>query len=116
MAKPGRVDRDAAYLDDIRESCGLIQAYLKGKTFADFVAERALQDAIVLRLSVIGEAAKSLSIQAKAAQPKVNWRDIGRFRDLAVHHYWKIEASLVWGIAKDDVPALLKMLPASRAR
>jgi uncharacterized protein with HEPN domain len=115
MARPGRTDRDAAYLDDIRESCGLIQAYVKGKSFADFVADRALQDAVVLRLTVIGEAAKSLSVQAKAAHPRITWRDIGRFRDLAVHHYWKVDANLVWGIAKNDIPALLKALSTARS-
>jgi uncharacterized protein with HEPN domain len=110
MAKRSRSDRDAAYLDDIRESCGLIQAYVKGKTFTDFVADRALQDALVLRLSIIGEAAKSLSAPTKTAHSKIAWRDIGRFRDLAIHHYWKIDANLVWGIVKDDVPALFKAL------
>lgn len=113
MPRRDRSDRDAAYLDDIRESCALIQAYVKGKTFADFVADRALQDAVTLRLSVIGEAAKALSARAKAVHAKVKWRDIGRFRDLAVHHYWKIDATLVWGMANDDVPALLKLLSRS---
>lgn len=110
MPRLERPDKDAAYFDDIRESCGLIQAYVKGKTFVDFVADRVLQDAVILRLSVIGEAAKCLSKAAKAKYPKVEWRDIGRFRDLAIHHYWKVEATMVWGIVKDDVPVLLKTL------
>lgn len=114
MARRGRPDRDAAYLDDVRESCALIQAYLKGKAFADFVADRALQDAVVLRLTVVSEAVKSLSARAKAPHPKIPWRDIGRFRDLAVHHYWKVDANLVWGIVKDDIPVLLKALSPAR--
>jgi uncharacterized protein with HEPN domain len=113
MPRRDRSERDAAYLDDILESCGLIQAYVKGKTFVDFVVDRALQDAVVLRLSIIGEAAKSLSSQAKTTHSKIKWRDICRFRDLAVHHYWKIEATVIWGIVRDDVPALLGSLSSS---
>jgi uncharacterized protein with HEPN domain len=32
---------------------------------------------------------------------------MSRLRDLAVHHYWKIDALKVWEIAQEDVPFLL---------
>jgi uncharacterized protein with HEPN domain len=40
----------------------------------------------------------------------VAWRDIGRLRDLVVHHYWKIGVAEIWNIATTHIPSLLKTL------
>ena len=105
-----RPDKDLAYLDDIRESCAVVMDYVKGKSLVDFVATRLLQDGVIRQLGIVGEAAKSLSAKTKERYPGVVWRDIGRLRDLVVHHYWKIGLAEIWGIATTDVPALLKTL------
>jgi len=105
-----RPNKDLAYLDDIKESCAVVMEYLKGKTFVDFVASRLLQDGVIRQLGIIGEASKSLSAKVKDEYPGVAWRDMGRLRDLVVHHYWKIGLAEIWGIAETDVPSLLKTL------
>lgn len=105
-----RADKDPAYLDDIREACATIMAYVKDKTLVDFVASRLLQDAVIRRLGIIGEATKNLSAKSKQAYANVAWRDMARLRDLVVHHYWKIGLPEIWGIATTDVPDLLKTL------
>ena len=83
-----RESGDSAFLDDIREACALIVSRLRKKQLPDFVSNTELQESIVLRLIVIGE----------------------ELRDLAVHHYWKIDALKVWEIAQEDVPFLLSRL------
>jgi uncharacterized protein with HEPN domain len=105
-----RADKDPAYLDDIREACATIMAYVREKTLVDFIASRLLQDGVIRRLGIIGEAAKSLSVKAKDRYPSVAWRDMARLRDLVVHHDWKIGLPEIWGIATNDIPALLKTL------
>jgi uncharacterized protein with HEPN domain len=105
-----RADKDLAYLDDIREACAVIMDYVKDKTLVEFVASRLLQDGVVRRLGIIGEAAKSLSTTAKERHPSVAWRDMARLRDLVVHHYWKVGLPELWSLATTDVPALLKTL------
>ena len=52
----------------------------------------------------------SLSWSHRKRYPDVQWKDMARLRDLAVHHYWKIDALKVWEIAKEDVPFLLTRL------
>ncbi|MDY6937714.1 MAG: HepT-like ribonuclease domain-containing protein [Cyanobacteriota bacterium] len=54
-------DRDRQTLLDIINSANLSARYLSGKTQTDFEDDRMLQDAIVRRLEIIGEAATRLS-------------------------------------------------------
>ena len=105
-----RESGDSAFLDDIREACALIVSRLRKKQLPDFVSNTELQDSIVLRLIVIGEACKNLSEKARMRYPDVEWKDMARLRDLAVHHYWKIDSLKVWEIANEDVPFLLSRL------
>jgi uncharacterized protein with HEPN domain len=83
---------------------------VRGKKFPDLVSDRSLQDGIVLRLIIIGEAAKNLSGKAKAKYPGVEWKNIGRLRDLVVHHYWDMDLAMIWEIVRKDIPTLLKTL------
>ncbi len=105
-----RESGDPAFLDDIREACALIASRLRKKQLPDFVSDTELQDSVVLRLIIIGEACKSLSEKARKHYPGVQWKDMSRLRDLAVHHYWKIDALKIWEIAQEDVPFLLSRL------
>jgi uncharacterized protein with HEPN domain len=105
-----RESSDAAFLDDIREACALIVSRLRNKQLPDFVSNTELQDSVVLRLIVIGEASKNLSEAGRKRYSDVQWKDMSRLRDLAVHHYWKIDALKIWEIVQEDVPFLLSRL------
>ena len=40
----------------------------------------------------------------------VNWKDIMGMRDIIVHHYFDIDADIVFQTLKNDVPGLLSVL------
>ena len=101
---------DRAFLDDIKEACALILSRVKNKQLPDFISNSELQDSIALRLIVIGEASKSLTDTARERYPSIQWKDIIRLRDLAVHHYWKVDALKIWEIIQEDIPQLLEIL------
>jgi uncharacterized protein with HEPN domain len=105
-----RESGDAAFLDDIREACALIVSRLRKRKLPDFISNTELQDSVVLRLIVIGEACKNLSEAARKRYPDVQWKDMARLRNLAVHHDWKMDALKIWEIAQEDVPLLLTTL------
>jgi uncharacterized protein with HEPN domain len=105
-----RESGDRAFLDDIKEACALILSRVKNKQLPDFISNSELQDSIVLRLIVIGEASKSLTDTARKRYPSIQWKDMIRLRDLAVHHYWKVDALKIWEILQEDIPQLLKIL------
>jgi uncharacterized protein with HEPN domain len=101
---------DLAFLDDIVEACALIMNRAQGKTLPDFVNDRDLQDSIMLRLIVIGEASKNLSEKCRKRFPSIQWKDMMRLRDFAVHHYWSIDAFKIWKIIQKDIPELFELL------
>ena len=105
-----RESGDRAFLDDIKEACALILSRVKNKQMPDFISNSELQDSIVLRLIVIGEASNSLTDTARKRYPSIQWKDIIRLRDLAVHHYWKVDALKIWEIIQQDIPQLLEIL------
>lgn len=49
------------YLGHIVESCEIIEEYLRDISINDFFKNRQLQDSVIRRLEIIGEAAKYIS-------------------------------------------------------
>jgi len=105
-----REDKDQAFLDDIREACAIILSRVENKHLPDFVADQGLQDGIVLRLALIGEASKNLTEKARGRYSDIQWKDMASLRNLIVHSYWKIDSLKIWKIVRDDIPRLLEIL------
>jgi uncharacterized protein with HEPN domain len=56
---------------------------------------------------LIGESVKKLSARTKGQFPELEWSQMARFRDLAVHHYSRVDALQVWEIVREEIPKLL---------
>jgi uncharacterized protein with HEPN domain len=44
----------------------------------------------------------------------VEWRKIARFRDIVIHHYFRVDEQIVWDIVANKLPQLraqLRQLP-----
>ena len=106
------VPRDAAYVQDIVDSCRAIASYTSGMSLAAFIRNAMAQDAIARRLFVVGEAAKILSDDFRRTVPDIDWKNIARLRDKLGHHYWSIEVDKIWDIVEVHIPALRKALEA----
>jgi uncharacterized protein with HEPN domain len=104
--------REELYLADIADACRDVVQFLSGVTLDDWAGSRILQFAVLQRLTVIGEAARQIEIAVRERYPQVPWRDLGAFRNLAVHDYFAVEWPLVWAIATRDVPALGRQVRA----
>jgi uncharacterized protein with HEPN domain len=102
--------REHLYLQDIREACDMIQAFLEGLDAAAFLASELHKAATLQKLTVIGEAAAHLSLAFREAHPQVEWRDIMAFRNIAVHAYFAVQWEIVWATATDDVPVLRRQV------
>jgi uncharacterized protein with HEPN domain len=55
---------------------------------------------------IVGEAVKNLPDELKAKSLDVQWRNIARFRDRVVHHYFSTNLDIVWEIVQIHLPAL----------
>lgn len=94
------------WLEDIVEAAELIGQYLAEISFEEFEDDVEKQDAVARRLEIIGQAVKELPQDLREANPSVEWRDIAGARDIVAHEYFRIDLSLVWGMATKDVPRL----------
>ena len=104
------MQRDSAYILDIITSAQLIIAYVEGVNLDEFLANTQLQDSVIRRIEVIGEAAGRISPQFQNAHPEIPWRDIRGMRNRMIHEYDDIDFDIVWNTAQHSIPLLLELL------
>jgi uncharacterized protein with HEPN domain len=97
---------------DILFSAKRIILLLANETLESFSHENSLdiQDIVVRRLTIIGEAAASiLRIQPDFCEiyPSINLRMAKGIRNILVHQYDGIDWDIVWETANNDLPRLV---------
>ena len=97
---------DNILLYDILECCDRIASYIEGVTRVTFEENYQLQDALIRKLEVIGEAAKGLSSEITANDPEVPWSKMAGMRDRMVHQYFRVDLDVVWKTVTVDIPLL----------
>lgn len=97
-------DRDRQSLLDIITSAQLATEYLHATDRDAFMCDRALQDAIVRRLEIVGEAARRLSNQACEELDSIRWTQIIGMRNIMIHQYDRVDLRFVWETATQFLP------------
>ena len=73
-----------------------------------------LMDSICMKLSAVGESIKNLDkITNHELLPKyseVPWKNVMGVRDFIVHHYFEVDADVIFEICKNDVPVLISVI------
>jgi uncharacterized protein with HEPN domain len=64
---------------------GLICAYVEGRTREELENETLLQDAVLRRFEVLGEAARRVSDETRQRFPSIPWQAIISMRNLIIH-------------------------------
>ena len=95
------------YLDDLIDSAEKIGRFVTGRTFESFSLDEALFDAVLFNLQIIGEAVKKLPAEARSALPEADVSGPARLRDLIAHHYFALDAEIIWEVATTHVPRVL---------
>ena len=98
------------FLDHILESITLIEEYVSDVSEETFLGDTGIQDKVIRRLSVIGEAASQLSEKIREENPEVKWKEIIGMRNFLIHEYFGVTLSEVWLTVKRDLPELRKQL------
>lgn len=102
------MQRDQQSLLDIVDSITLIFEYVTD--WDDFVQSIKDQDAVIRRLTIIGEATKRLSIEFRASYPHVPWKDMAGLRDVIVHEYDEIDLARLKPVIEIELPKVLQDL------
>jgi uncharacterized protein with HEPN domain len=83
----------------------------------NFLADQRTQQAVILNIVVIGEAAIKLLKDHGAfleQHPSVPWRNMKGMRNRIAHGYFHIDLDVAWETVRTALPQLLECLPAIR--
>lgn len=101
------MSRDREALIDIVEAIKLILRYVEAVDFDSLAANIEKQDAILRRITIIGEATKRLSKEFREQHPTIPWKEIAGMRDVITHGYDEVDLDEVWTVISENLPQLL---------
>ena len=102
---------DRERLLDITEAIRQIEKYAaRGK--AVFEQDELIQNWIVSRLQIIGEAARALTPDFRERHSEISWKDIIGMRNILVHDYFGIDTEIVWSVVEEALPTFKSRIAA----
>lgn len=84
------------YIEDVMESISKIEEYTKTLSRDDFFSNTQVQDAVLRRLEIMGEAVKNIPDDFRDRYPKIPWRRIAGMRDVLIHAYFGVNLDRIW--------------------
>ena len=105
------------YLDHIQQAAADARSFVEGLAKDDFLADKRTQQAVIMSLIIIGEAATKVMdgyAEFTQAHAEVPWRSMRNMRNRMAHGYFDIDLDVVWETVQEWLPQLLKQLFAVR--
>ena len=101
---------DNHYLVDMLLNGRLVVESTAGFDFQSFLIDREKQDAVAFRISIIGEAARSVTGVTRQQIADLPWPKITGMRHRIVHDYQDIKLEVIWRVATEHVPEMIVLL------
>ena len=103
------------YVQDMLACIERIECYCADVTAKGFATNQLLQDAVVRRLEIMGEAAKHVPQAVRAQYSDIPWRRIAGLRDVLIHDYSGVNVRRVWQVIVDELPPVKSRLERVQA-
>jgi len=94
------------FLRHVLDSIKIIEKFVEGISKSAFDNNLMIQDAVVRRLEIIGEAVKNLPNRFEQKYKDIPWKDVTGMRDKLIHHYFGVNLENVWKVVQEDIPKL----------
>ena len=105
------------YLDYMQQAATDACGFVEGMAKDDFLKDKRTQQAVIMNLIIIGEAAtKVMDGYAAFTQEhsEIPWRSMRGMRNRIAHGYFDINLDVVWDTVQTALPELLNQLVAVR--
>lgn len=102
--------KQSLYLSDIKNAIESINNFTNEMNFEKFCEDDRTFSAVIRKIEIIGEAAKSLSSEIIESNPEIPWSVMARMRDKLIHGYFGIDAAIIWKTAREDLPEILPLI------
>ncbi len=78
--------------------------------FTDSLSGMEKLDSICMQLIAIGEGVKKIDKITKGSlfskYPKIDWKGVKGMRDIISHHYFDVDAEIIYEVCKNKIPEL----------
>jgi len=91
------------YIEDMLDSIAKIEQYTDAMDEQEFLADSQVQDAVLRRLEIMGEAAKNIPEPVRDKYPQIPWKRIAGLRDILIHVYFGVNVRRAWKMARHDI-------------
>jgi len=102
------------YLEHIQQAGTDAISFIDGVSKEDFIADKRTQQAVIMSLIIIGEAATKVMDgypMFTQEHSEVPWRSMRNMRNRMAHGYFDINLDIVWDTIQEWLPELLRDLP-----
>lgn len=100
--------RHQALMLDLKDSAVAIREYMSGVDKEQFLANPILQDAVCLRLAVMGEIAGKVDKPLKGLPLKA----MKGLRNRIAHDYGRVDLEIVWRVVQVDLETVIESVCA----
>lgn len=105
------------YLDHMQQAAADACSFVEGLTKEDFLEDKRTQQAVIMSLIILGEAATKVMDGHSAftqTHAHIPWRSMRGMRNRIAHGYFDINLDVVWDTVQSALPVLLAQLPKVR--
>ncbi len=98
------------YLDHIQQAALDACSFVEGLSQDDFFDDKRTQQAVIMSLIIIGEAATKIMDQYPdfiSQHTSISWRGMRGMRNRIAHGYFDINLEVVWETVQSALPELL---------
>lgn len=97
-------------IHDIINAVKAIESYIEGMEYENFAFDQKTIDAVIRNLTIIGEAANNVPEEIIREHPSIPWQEMKGIRNIVVHEYFGVSASIVWDTVRIDIPPIIPLL------